>query len=140
MLTLSDDPRFLADVTLNRRAIQAKFKVEFHLLDQETLEAARKRQQEGLDKLAASKETPDDTQAGPHPGTVEELQFEFTRALVAGWPEGQVKNERGEPLPFSDEALRKLLKLPGAAIALVEAFYSGYEEATEGNSAPPVAG
>lgn len=117
MLRLNADMRFTARAVINLKGLQASFEIHCRLLDTERLNALNEQQRK-------AEITPE----------------QFVQAWLVGWPEGEVCNAAGEPEPFSDQAVADLLKLPGAPLALAQAFYTGYEEATEGNCAPLPAG
>lgn len=53
--------------------------------------------------------------------------------VLVGWPEGAIKDDEGEPIPFSDSALNELLDLPKVATAIVLAFYDSLAGAKRKN-------
>jgi hypothetical protein len=117
MLRIDPDIKFTTTVRINLVALQATFDIECLLLDTETLHEHQQAQAEG--KMTAA---------------------EFVDTWLTGWPDGQVAAADGTPLKYSPAAVAGLLRTPGALIAMIQAFYKGYDEATEGNSAPLPAG
>jgi hypothetical protein len=117
VLKIDDNIRFAATAHINLKGLKSTFTVECLLLHTDKLEELRKQQAEQK---------------------IDTLQF--TLAWLVGWPEGQVQDAEGNNMAFSPDAVAKLLKVPGAPLALLKAFYDGYDEATEGNSAPLPAG
>ena len=113
MLRLTDHIEFEATATIRLKGLKSSFKVLCRLLPTDELQALQ-------DKQAKGELTP----------------AQFVQTFVVGWPKGQVRDAADNEVPFSDAALGKLLTVPGAPVALVRAFYAGYEEATEGNSEP----
>lgn len=75
-----------------------------------------------------------DIEAGLRNGTVTTEQF--VDEFHVGWPEGEVQAADGQALEPTPENMQRLRARPGALVALVEAFYKGYDRATEGNSEP----
>lgn len=113
MLRLDPNLTFDARARIALGGLTADFGVRCRLLDVEQLERLQEQQASGaIDSR------------------------EFIAAWLVGWAEGEVCDADGTPLPFTPGNLDALLRMPGAAVALVRAFYSGYDEATEGNSAP----
>lgn len=53
--------------------------------------------------------------------------------VLIGWPEGAIKDDEGEPIPFSDSALNELLDVPKVASAIVLAFYDSLAGAKRKN-------
>lgn len=115
MLRLSDDLRFTVPVKINLNGLKADFKMHCRLIDSEKLDEMQKAQAEGR----------------MTPG-------EFIAAWLVGWDD--VIDDAGNPVPFNAPNLGRLVRLPYAPVAMVRAFYFGYEEATEGNSGPLPAG
>jgi len=112
MLKIDSDHSFVATAKINLKALQASFDIRCRLLDEDQLAALQSDQAEG--RLTAR---------------------EFVQSWLRGWDEGAVCIG-GEVIPYTPEALERLLKVPGAAVAMTRAFYSGYEEAEEKNSGP----
>lgn len=117
MLKLDPNHLFLADVTVAIKGLQASFKARLRLLD-----AAR------VDELQAK--VKDGSMTG----------LDFARAVLEGWPAGEVLDENDQPIPNGPEGVERLLGQPGVAGAVVRAFWTGYEPANEGNSEPLPAG
>lgn len=117
MLRLDDDVRFITTATISLKGLQASFSVECRLLASDVLRELQAKQDKG-----------------------EITSDAFVKSWLTGWPAGQVLDAQGNPAEFSDAAVDRLLKQPGAPIALVRAFYAGYDEATEGNFEPLPAG
>ncbi|MDO9093416.1 MAG: hypothetical protein Q7U99_12370 [Rubrivivax sp.] len=117
MLKIEPNIRFTTTAHINLKGLQCSFVVECLLLHTDRLEHLRQEQAER--KITTEN---------------------FTKEWLVGWPAGQVQDVDGSDMPFSHEAVDKLLKVPGAPMALLKAFYDGYDEATEGNSAPLPAG
>jgi hypothetical protein len=117
MLQLSADVRFTTTARIKLKGLKAEFEVECLLLPPDEVEALRAQMAENKLTLA-----------------------DFIKRWLVGWPEGQVADKAGQAVPFSDAAVAELLRVPGAPMALVNAFYDGYDQATEGNSAPLPAG
>lgn len=113
MLNLSEDIRFEQLCQVNLNGFKASFRGIFLLLDEEEVEQLVKQ------NLPAR---------------------EFAAKVLVDWVLGDVSNANGEPVPFSADALRALLKRPGVPMAVVNAFFKGYKPATEGNSDAPSAG
>ncbi len=116
MLRLEDDIRFTTTANIALKGFKASFAVECKLLPTDRLREIEAAMQSG----AMSAES-------------------FVAEFHTGWPEGQVLDAEGNPLPVTPESLAKLRAKPGAVVALVEAFYAGYDRATEGNSEPLLA-
>mgnify|MGYP000853989224 CR=1 FL=1 len=112
MLKIDPDHGFAATAEIRLKALQATFNIRCRLLDVDQLEAVQKEQAEGL-------LTPAD----------------FVATWLLGWDDGEVCIA-GETIPYTPQGLDRLLKVPGAAVAMTRAFYSGYEEAEQKNSAP----
>ena len=117
MLQIDEDVRFIATAQVKLKAAQYSFQVECKLLDNDVLLKLRDDQKEGRITVA-----------------------EFIQNWLTGWPAGEVQAADGTDVPFSEAAVQRLLNKPGVPMALVEAFYDGYDLATEGNSAPLPAG
>lgn len=117
MLKIDSNIRFETTAHISLKGLKTSFTVECLLLHTDRLEELRQLQAKGeVDTL------------------------NFTLAWLVGWPAGQVQDADGKDVPFSYDAVAKLLQVPGAPLALLKAFYDGYDEATEGNSAPLPAG
>ena len=136
MLKISDDVRFFADVKLNLQALKAEFKMEFRLLETDVLAALQARQRKGAE--AMQPDLTDEARAALRQDAITPEQF--CHEIVAGWPFGEVQGPDGNAMAFSADNLSRVLKLYGMPMAVVNAFYGGYDEATEGNSAPLPAG
>lgn len=117
MLRLQATTTFDAVARINLKGLKAEFTVTFRLVPTDELKALQEQQQAGTLK-------PED----------------FVAAVAVGWPAGAVCNSKDLPLTFSLETLSAVQAVPGATLAMIRAFYSGYDEATEGNSAPLPAG
>ena len=85
---------------------KARFKLEFAMLGQAE-----------IDRVLA---------AGPAAADPD-----LMRRVIVGWPQGEICDEQGNPLPFSDENKEKLLDKPYARTAAVD----GYFESITGNAA-----
>ena len=57
----------------------------------------------------------------------------MAREVLVGWPEGAIKDKQGEPVPFSDAAVDKLMQISKAGSAVVMAFYASLEGAKRKN-------
>lgn len=117
MLKIDPRIRFTTTAHIKLKGLQSSFQVECLLLHTDRLDELRQQQSEK--KITTA---------------------EFTQAWLVGWPAGEVQDAQGNALPFSADAVHQLLQVPGAPLALLKAFYDGYDEATEGNSAPLPAG
>lgn len=42
--------------------------------------------------------------------------------IVIGWPDGEIGDEKGKPVPYSEEALAALLEVPGLAMRIMETY------------------
>lgn len=117
MLRIEEEITFDTPARIALKGLQAEFTLTCRLLDVEHLKALQERQRQG--------------QMSPQ---------EFASTIVVGWPAGQVVAADGAALPYSEANLQRLQGVPGATVAIIRAFYAGYDEATEGNCAPPSAG
>lgn len=117
MLRIDDNLTFTRRVKINLVGLQAEFDAHLRLLPADEVEAMQK-----------------DVAEGRMSG------LDFARRVLAGWPDGAVGNAAGEPMPPDEAGIAALLRMPGVPAAVIRAFWGGYDEATEGNSAPPPAG
>lgn len=122
MITIDQDLTFTQDVTVNKKAFQAKFEMQFKLLGQQELQ----------DLLSAWMRPPSADPQAIAPTT----DMQFVERVATGW--GDVSDANG-PVAFGPEPLAKLCNLPGVKSAIIDAFLGGYEEAVEKNSLPPLA-
>ncbi len=153
MLRLSDDLRFKTQVEIRLKGLTADFGIECRLLDYEKLQELQDRQRRGalteaeftdLQALEGATE-----RSALEDGRMRDLQVRlaqsrltpesFVREWLTGWDD-QVQDSQGAPLAFTNFNVQRLLAVPGVSVAMVRAFYRGYEEATEGNSEPLPAG
>lgn len=117
MLKLAPHYVFTTQAEIALNGLQARFGVHCRLLPLDELLALQERQAKG------------------------EINGEqFINAWLHGWAEDEVRGADDAPLPFTPENLARLLNVPGAPLALIRAFYAGYDEAVEKNSAPLPAG
>ena len=112
MLKIDPDHSFEAIAHISLQGLQASFGVRCRLL--------------ALDRLQ-------ELQAAQEAGTIGPQ--EFVQAWLLGWTD-EVRDAAGEAMPFNPQNLARLLQVPGAAVAMTRAFYSGYQEAEEKNSGP----
>lgn len=117
MLKLDPNLTFEATARIALHGVQGDFRVRCRLLGVAQLEQLQEQQ-------AAGTITP----------------REFVDAWLVGWADGEVCDPEGRALPFTPANVGALLNVPGAPVALVRAFYSGYDEAVEKNSEPLRAG
>jgi len=117
MIKLDPHMTFLAPIRVNLVGLQAEFSVHLFLLPSDQVEALQA-----------------DVKAGEKTG------MDFAREVLAGWPDGAVGDPAGKPLAATPENMAALLRMPGVPAAVINAFWGGYDEATEGNSAPLPAG
>lgn len=113
MLTLSDDIRFESLCQINLQGFKADFRGIFVLLPNDQVDQLLK---EGM------------------------TSKDLARKVLVDWVLGDVTDAACQPVSFSAENLERLLNRPGVPQAIVDAFFWGYESATEGNSAAPSAG
>lgn len=118
---------FEATARINLKGLQASFGIFCKLLPIDELDALRK-QWIGM--------PPTETDAGTLP-TMDDREF------IDQWLVGFCNDVLGDddlPLPFTPGNVTRLLRQPGAKAAVIEAFFSGYEEAETKNSETPLAG
>lgn len=117
MITLVPYVTFLAPVTVNLVGHKAACNLRLRLLPDDEVEALQKAVKDG-----------------------EKTGADFAAAVLDGWPDGEVQTENGEELEDTPKYIADLLRMPGMTAAVINAFWTGYQEATEGNSAPLPAG
>jgi hypothetical protein len=117
MIKLNPHMTFLAPISINLVGFQAEFSVNLRLLPNDVVTALQ-----------------EDVKAGRKSG------LEFAREVLDGWPDGAVGDAGGNPLPPAPDNVAGLLRMPGVPSAVINAFWRGYDEATEGNSEPLPAG
>lgn len=67
----------------------------------------------------------------PSEGTKSPSDEEFCREIVLGW--SGIKDDKGADVPFSQDALEKLLKIHPAPAMIVKAWIGSISEAKEKN-------
>lgn len=117
MITLVPYVTFLAPVSVDLVGHQARFNLNLRLLPDDQVRPLQEAVKSG-----------------------EKTGIDFAAAVIDGWPEGEVVSPTGEALFATPENVSALLHLVGVPAAVINAFWKGYEEATEGNSAPLPAG
>ena len=127
MLNLDDKITFPATATIKLKGLQTSFGIQCRLLDIDVLNDLRKR---WTGELATETEP-------AKPPTIDDR--EFIDAWLCGFAE-DVKEASGEPAPFTPDTVTRLLAKPGAKEAVLNAFFSGYEESEAKNSETPRAG
>jgi len=128
MLKIDDTITFEATARINLKALQASFGIRCKLLDIEALDALR---EQWIGKRATETET-------AVPPTLHDRQF-IDHWLVGFAPDVTLGAD-GAPAEFTPENVSRLLAMPGAKQAVLNAFFDGYAEAEQGNSAPSRAG
>jgi hypothetical protein len=127
MLKINPHQTFEATATINLKALQASFGIVCKLLPIDALDALR---EQWIGK------PPTETEAGTQP-TMND------RAFIAHWLVGfapDVLDENDQPLPFTQDNVDLLLQQPGAKVAVINAFFDGYEQAEAKNSGTPPGG
>lgn len=127
MLKIDPHQTFEATARINLKALQASFGIMCRLIDIDELEALRQ-------KWVGQPAVGDTPAVAP---TITDR--EFIDAWLVGFA-ADVMDMAGNPLPFTPENVTALLKKPGGKIAVIDAFFSGYEEAETKNSGPLRAG
>lgn len=118
---------FEPTVRINLKGLQATFGIRCKLLAIDQLDALRER---WVGKPATETE----------PGTLPTMtDREFIDSWLVGFG-ADVLAEDDTPLPFNPDNVSLLLNQPGAKHAVIDAFFSGYEEAETKNSGPLRAG
>lgn len=117
MIKLDPQMTFMAPISVNLVGFQAEFHVNLFLLPTDQVEVLQEQ-----------------VKAGQKTG------LDFAREVLAGWPDGAVGDTSGNALSATPDNVQQLLRMPGVPSAVINAFWRGYDEATEGNSAPLPAG
>lgn len=113
MIKIDPDHGYDAVARIELNGLQASFGIRCRLLDLERLRELQEAQ-------AAGRIEPQD----------------YVQAWLLGWNEAEVRDAADQPMAFTPENLKTLLRVPGAAVAMARAFYSGYQDAVEKNSGP----
>jgi hypothetical protein len=127
MIKIDPNQTFTATATINLKALQASFGIVCKLLPIDQLEALR---EQWIGK------PPTETEPGTPP-TMNDLAF------IGHWLVGfddDVLDANDQPLPFTPANVELLLNQPGANVAVIDAFFSGYEKAEAKNSVTPPGG
>lgn len=127
MLNIDEEIVFEPTVTIRLKARMTTFGIKCRLLDIDVLTALRK---QWMGEPA--------TEAAPAvPPIMDDRQF--IDAWLVGFAD-DVMDAGGNPLPFEPANVTRLLARAGAKKAILDAFFSGYEEAETKNSETPRAG
>lgn len=141
MLKIDHHMTFEATATINLNALQATFGVRCKLLHIDHLESLRKAWAgEPPEWAPLEPSRPDEVRALIKPAVAPTLT---DRQFIDFWLVGftaDVADAEGNPLPFTPDNVTMLLNTPGAKLAVIDAFFSGYEEAETKNSPTPPAG
>ncbi len=127
MLNLDDEITFPATATINLKGLQTSFGIQCRLLDIDVLNDLRKQW---------TGELPTETEPAKPP-TIDDRKF--IDAWLCGFAD-DVQEANGAPAVFNPDTVTRLLAKPGAKEAVLNAFFSGYEEAEAKNSGTPRAG
>lgn len=141
MLKIDPHLTFEATATINLNALQASFGVRCKLLHIDHLEALRQAWAGTPAELSpVDPAHPDVPRTVVKPAVAPTLtDRQFIDSWLAGFAP-DVMDADGEPLPFTPENLTLLLNTPGAKLAVIDAFFRGYEEAETKNLPTPPAG
>lgn len=123
MLKIDPHQTFEATASITLQALQASFGVRCRFLHIDELDALR---QQWVGKPA----TEDQPAVPPQ---ISDRQF--IDAWLVGFCD-DVQDKKGQPLTFTPENVTQLLNVPGAKVAVIDAFFLGYERAEEKNSGP----
>lgn len=126
-----------AEVNLN--AFKATFGLKCRLVDREELGELRE-QWTGIPPAGTASSTPASIGVDPAASAPVLLtDREFIDKWLVGFAD-DVLGDDDKPLPFTSDNVTKLLKMPGVNMAVLAAFFKGYEEAETKNSKLPHAG
>lgn len=141
MLKIDPHMTFEATATIDLNALQATFGVRCKFLHIDRLNALRKGWSGTPPELApVDSAAPDALRKLLKPAVAPTLSDrEFIDFWLVGFAD-DVMDAEGNPLPFSPDNVTKLLDVPGAKIAVINAFFRGYEEAETKNLKTPPAG
>lgn len=135
MLKIDPHQTFETTATINLKALKASFGIKCRFLHIDRLDELRKKWTgtPAVQARAATDIEPAVNAVPAVPPTMNDREF------IDSWLIGFADDVLGtddQPLPFTPENVTKLLSMPGAKMAVINAFFSGYEEAEEKNSAP----
>ena len=139
-LKVVKDQRFESTATVNLKAFQASFGIVCRLIGKQELEALQLR---WSGKAAVYADPIKDKFAGTPPITPAVVPTITDREFIDAWLVAFAPDVTGpddQPLPFTAESVSNVLDMPGVNMAVIAAFFRGYEEAETKNSSKPPAG
>ena len=135
MLIVDHNITFEATASINLEALQASFGVFCRLLPVDELDSAYKRWV-GEPAQYAKVEPFELVRPEVAPSLTDR---QFIDMFLVGFAD-DVRASDGTPLEFTPDNVSRMLNIPGARIAVIDAFLRGYEKAEEKNSEPLPAG
>ncbi len=141
-MPLKIDPHqtFEATPEINLEGFKASFGIKCKLLDLDALSVLQK-QWNGVPAVYA--DPANDIAKGVAPITPRIEPTIEDREFIDAWLVGFAADVVGaddQPLPFTPDNVTILLKTPGAKMAVINAFFKGYQQAEAKNSVRPLAG
>lgn len=140
MLKIDPNQVFEATAKINLQALQASFGIKCKLLHLDVFEAGR---QKWSGTPAVYADPANDIAKGIPPTTPAVAPSITDRQWIDTWLVGfaaDVTGPDGEALAFTPDNVTQLLNVPGAKLAVIDAFLEGYGEAETKNSVTPRAG